>query len=64
MIHPGLKSHPQHALAMKQMKGFSGMIAFYIRGGMDQSSKFLSALKVFTLAGQEFGYLYRQSDSY
>ena len=52
VIHPGLKSHPQHELAMKQMKGFSGMIAFYIRGGMDQSSKFLSALKVFTLAGK------------
>jgi len=50
VIHPGLKSHPQHELAMKQMKGFSGMIAFYIKGGLEQSSKFLSALKVFTLA--------------
>jgi len=50
VIHPGLKSHPQHELAMKQMKGFSGMIAFYIRGGLEQASKFLSALKVFTLA--------------
>lgn len=50
VIHPGLKSHPQHELAKKQMKGFSGMIAFYIVGGLDQASKFLSALKVFTLA--------------
>merc|ERR1712096_439557 len=31
-------------------KGFSGMIAFYIRGGLEQASKFLSNLKVFTLA--------------
>jgi len=50
VIHPGLPSHPQHELAKKQMKGFSGMIAFYIKGGLEQASAFLSALKVFTLA--------------
>jgi cystathionine gamma-lyase len=50
VIHPGLDSHPQHDLALRQMKGFSGMIAVYIRGGLEEASKFLSALKVFTLA--------------
>merc|ERR1712227_362929 len=49
-LHLRMKRHPQHELAMKQMRGFSGMIAVYIRGGMDEASKFLSALKVFTLA--------------
>jgi cystathionine gamma-lyase len=49
-VYPGLESHPQHAIAKKQMRGFSGMITFYLKGGLEESRKFLSTLKVITLA--------------
>jgi cystathionine gamma-lyase len=49
-IYPGLTSHPQHALARKQQSGFGGMISFVLKGGLDESRKFLSACQVFTLA--------------
>jgi cystathionine gamma-lyase len=42
----GLKSHPQHELAKRQMRGYSGMITFYIKGGETEARKFLSTLKV------------------
>ena len=42
----GLKSHPQYELAKRQMRGFSGMVTFYIKGGLEESSVFLKALKV------------------
>lgn len=50
VIYPGLKSHPQHALAQEQMTGFGGMITFYIKGGMDESRAFLEKVKIFSLA--------------
>lgn len=50
VIYPGLKSHPQHEIAKKQMRGFGGMISFRIKGSKPEVSKFLKALKVFTLA--------------
>lgn len=50
VLYPGLKCHPQSSVCAKQMKGFSGMIAFYIKGGLEQSRTFLKALKVFCLA--------------
>ena len=50
VIYPGLKSHPQHELAKKQMSGFGGMITFFIKGGMEASRKFLESVKVFALA--------------
>lgn len=50
VIYPGLETHPQHALAKKQMKGFGGMISFDIKGGMDASRAFLKAVKVFSCA--------------
>lgn len=50
VMHPGLKSHPQHELAIRQCSGFSGMISFYIKGGLREATKFLQALKVFCLA--------------
>lgn len=34
VIYPGLKSHPQHELAKKQMRGFGGMISFLVKGGL------------------------------
>lgn len=50
VVYPGLKSHPQFDLAQKQMKGFGGMITFYIKGGMNAARSFLENVKVFTLA--------------
>jgi len=50
VIYPGLASHPQHALAKRQQRGFGGMISFVLRGNLDQARRFLSACKLFTLA--------------
>jgi cystathionine beta-lyase/cystathionine gamma-synthase len=47
---PGLKSHPQHELAKKQMSGFSGMVSFDLNGTYDDVVRFLKNLKVFALA--------------
>jgi cystathionine gamma-lyase len=50
VVYPGLKSHPQHELAKKQMSGFSGMITFFVKGGINESRKFLETVKLFSLA--------------
>lgn len=50
VIYPGLKSHPEHKIAKKQMKGFGGMITFYLKGEIKESKKFLSTVKLFALA--------------
>jgi len=50
VIYPGLVSHPQHEIAKKQQSGYGGMITVYLKGGMDQSRKFLENLKLFAIA--------------
>lgn len=50
VIYPGLESHPQHGLAKKQMKGFGGMITFFIKGGLPEARTFLEKVRLFTLA--------------
>ena len=50
LIYPGLSSHPQHALAKKQMHQFGGMISMVINGGLEGAKRFLSRCEVFTLA--------------
>lgn len=50
VIYPGLKSHPQHELAKKQMSGFGGMITILLKGGLNESRAFLEKVKLFTLA--------------
>jgi cystathionine gamma-lyase len=50
VIYPGLKSHPQHALAKRQMKSGGGMVTAIVKGGLPASKKMLSRCKVFTLA--------------
>ena len=50
VIYPGLASHPQHAVAQKQMKNGGGMISCVLRGGLEASKSFLSRVEVFTLA--------------
>ncbi len=50
VFYPGLESHPQHALAARQMRGFSGMVTFEIKGGHEAARKFIQALRLFTSA--------------
>jgi O-succinylhomoserine sulfhydrylase len=45
-LYPGLKSHPQHELAMKQMSGPGTIIAFEVAGGKAATFRFLNALKM------------------
>ena len=47
---PGLPSHPQHALAKRQMSGFGGMLAFDLKGGADAVMAFFRRLRLFTPA--------------
>lgn len=48
--YPGLPSHPGHELARSQMRGFGGMITFFLKGGLDESRRFLETVRLFTLA--------------
>ena len=48
--YPGLKSHPQHQLAGRQMSGFGGMVSFVLTGGLEAARAFAGNLKVFSLA--------------
>lgn len=50
VFYPGLPSHPDHALARRQMTGGGGMISFELRGGESEARRFLSALRLFALA--------------
>ncbi|RWS06126.1 cystathionine gamma-lyase-like protein [Dinothrombium tinctorium] len=50
VLHPGLKSHPQHELALRQCSGFSGMVSFSINGGLKEAKTFIKSLKLFILA--------------
>jgi len=56
VLHPGLPSHPQHAVALKQSSGHSGLISFYIKKGGVDAKKFLQKLKIFSLAESLGGY--------
>ncbi len=44
--YPGLKSHPQHELARKQMSGFGGMLTFEVNGGYEAADRFLSRIRL------------------
>ena len=50
VIYPGLPSHPQHALAARQMSGFGGMLTFCIRGGLAAATRLLERVELFALA--------------
>ncbi len=49
-IYPGLKSHPQHALAKKQMDGCGGMISIVVKGGLKSARKMMERCQIFGLA--------------
>jgi cystathionine gamma-lyase len=55
VIYPGLPSHPQHAVAARQMRldgqpAFGGMITILLRGGLAESRRFLEHVRIFALA--------------
>lgn len=50
VIYPGLESHPQYKIAKRIWSGPSSVVSMYIVGGLQESTAFLKALKIFTLA--------------
>jgi methionine-gamma-lyase len=48
--YPGLKSHPQHELAKKQMDGFGAMISFGVKGGLNAGKVLMDNVQVAILA--------------
>ena len=50
VFYPGLTDDPNHALASKQMSGYSGMVSCYIKGDLARTSEFMKRLELFTLA--------------
>jgi len=50
VIYPGLKSHPQHALARKQMDGFGGIVTIEVKGGLRKARSVLERCHLFALA--------------
>jgi cystathionine beta-lyase/cystathionine gamma-synthase len=48
--YPGLKSHPDHALAKRQMRGFGSMLAFDLKGGLAAAHRFADRVQLFLLA--------------
>jgi cystathionine gamma-lyase len=50
VLYPGLESHPQHALAKRQMDGFGGIVTIFVKGGLDAARRFCERTELFTLA--------------
>ena len=50
VFYPGLPSHPDHAVAREQMKGFGGVVSFQVEGGLREASRFVDACKLATIA--------------
>ena len=50
VIYPGLKSHPQYALAKRQMDGPGGIISVVVKGGLRKARKTLERCELFALA--------------
>jgi cystathionine gamma-lyase len=50
VFYPGLESHPQHALARKQMAGFGGIVTATLKGNLSATRHFLERTRLFTLA--------------
>jgi cystathionine beta-lyase/cystathionine gamma-synthase len=50
VIYPGLASHPQHALAKRQMRGFGGMLSMRTKGDLAETRRFLERCELFALA--------------
>ncbi len=50
VYYPGLPSHPNHAVARSQQRGFGAMLSFEMKGGTDEVRRFVESLELFTLA--------------
>lgn len=50
VLYPGLKSHPDHALAARQMKAFGGMLSVILKGDLEYARRVLERCEVFALA--------------
>jgi cystathionine gamma-lyase len=50
VIYPGLKDHPHHGLASRQMQGYGGIISIVMKGGFEAARKFCEGTHLFTLA--------------
>jgi len=50
VYYPGLKNHPGHDIASRQMKGYGGMVSFEVKGGEKAAHNFLRRAKLFALA--------------
>ena len=50
VFYPGLTSHPQHDLALRQMDAFGGMVTAVLNGGLSETQEFLQRCKIFALA--------------
>ncbi len=50
VYYPGLDTHPDHALAVRQMRGFGGMVCVDLGGGYDRAAAFFDRLQIFKRA--------------
>jgi cystathionine gamma-synthase len=50
LLYPGLPSHPQHELAIKQMSGFGGMITLVLKDGLPAVNRLIAGTRLFVLA--------------
>jgi len=50
VYYPGLRTHPEHALARVQQRGFGAMLSFELQGGLEDAKALIDRLKLFTLA--------------
>ncbi len=50
VVYPGLTSHPQHAIATRQMKGFGGIVTVELDRDLEATKRFLERCQIFTLA--------------
>jgi len=54
VYYPGLPGHPDHERAVRQMRGFGGVVSFEVRGGMEGVKAFIDALRI-PLIGPSLG---------
>lgn len=50
VAYPGLKAHPQYALAQRQMKGAGGMVSVWLKGGFEAAKRFMERTELFACA--------------
>ena len=50
VFYPGLKDHPGHEIAKRQMSSFGGMLSFLVKGGAAEARKVVNSVKIFTQA--------------